>query len=156
MKKIIFTVALLTSMMSLVNAQARGRAIGIRGGNGGEISFQTALGSGNRLELDLGRTGLSGGSNYYGTQITGIYQWVKSLNDLGPGFNWYAGLGGTLGFYNNRSTSNTDFGLGIVGQLGIEYNFNIPLQLAFDWRPNFYFGGHDGYDNAGFSLRYRF
>ena len=155
MKKIIFTVALLTSMMSLVNAQARGRAIGIRGGIGREISFQTAMGSGNRLELDFGSTGWNNGSNNYGTQITGIYQWVRSLSDLGPGFNWYAGLGGTLGFYKS-SQSNSPFYPGIVGQLGIEYNFSIPLQLAFDWRPNFYFASYDGYGNSGFSLRYRF
>ena len=155
MKKLALTIALLVFTLCVTNAQVKGKSIGIRGGMGGELSFQTAMGSANRLEIDLGRTNLNSASNYSGTQLTGIYQWVWTLDELGPGFNWYAGCGGTLGMYSNNS--NSEFGLGIVGQLGLEYNFNVPLQVAFDWRPNFYLDSkHEGYGNSALSLRYRF
>jgi hypothetical protein len=97
MKKTILTIALLVSALCIANAQVKGKSIGIRGGMGGELSFQTAMGSVNRLEIDLGSTSFNSASNYSGTQLTGIYQWVWALDELGPGFNWYAGFGGTLG-----------------------------------------------------------
>ena len=155
MKKTVFTIALLICVVCFTNAQVKGKSIGIRGGMGGELSFQTAMGTANRLEIDLGNTSFNSATNYSGTQLTGIYQWAWALDELGPGFDWYAGFGGTLGSYSNNSKS--EFGLGLVGQLGLEYNFNLPLQIAFDWRPNFYLGNnHDGYSNSALSLRYRF
>lgn len=155
MKKTVLSIALLISALCFTNAQVKGKSFGIRGGMGSELSFQTPMGNANRLEIDGGRTNLNSATNYSGIQLTGIYQWVWTLDEVGPGFNWYAGCGGTLGTYSNNS--NSEFGLGIVGQLGLEYNFNVPLQVAFDWRPNFYLDNkHEGYGNSALSLRYRF
>ncbi len=151
MKKMFMIAALVIGFASVSNAQVDGNAIGIRFGNGGEISYQHALGSANRLELDLG-FGPWRHSNVY---LSGAYQWVWDLSELAIGFNWYAGVGGAVGF-------GETLGLGVLGQVGIEYNFNIPIQLSLDWRPifnitNSYVGqGSFGYDGVALGVRYRF
>jgi len=152
MKKMILTLVLTASIIGALSAQKN--AIGLRFGNGGEISFQTALGSANRLELDLGLNSWNNNSNYSGFGLTGVYQWVFGL---GSGFNWYAGLGPQIGSWNSNNYSG--FALGIVGQVGLEYNFKVPLQLSLDYRPGWYvapsnYGGI--YDGVALGLRYKF
>lgn len=148
MRKIIFVLALSLSFVSAMNAQVAGKAIGVRFANefnGGELTFQTPLGRANRLELDLGFNNWRYSNS--GFQLTGVYQWVWGIT---TGLNWYVGLGASAGSY----TSN--LGLGIVGQLGIEYNFNIPLQISLDWRPTIFNSYYTYYGGNGLSLRYRF
>ena len=156
MRKILFTLALVASLLGNgLNAQVKGKAIGLRLANeaqGGEISFQAPLGRANRLELDLGFNNWY--ERYYGYgpgfELTGVYQWVWGLNQIATGLNWYLGLGGTVGTYN------PDFGLGIVGQVGLEYNFKIPLQISLDWRPTIFNSYYTYYGGNGLSIRYRF
>ncbi|MDO9154600.1 MAG: hypothetical protein Q7U47_13010 [Paludibacter sp.] len=145
MKKIIVTLALLVSIACAMNAQVDGKAIGLRFGYGAELSYQHPLGNANRLELDLGLSN-------WGIALNGIYQWVWDLSALSDGFNWYAGAGAAVGFHQNF------FGVGILGQVGIEYNFNIPLQLSLDYRPGIYVlpGFHSSYDGICLGVRYRF
>lgn len=156
MKKMIIALAILVSMVGAVNAQVQGTTLGIRFANafnGGELTLQLPLGAKNRLELDLGLTNWRGSDD--GFQLTGVYQWVFGLNEIATGLNVYAGLGGSLGTYN-YSNDNSDLGLGFVGQLGIEYNFNIPLQISLDWRPTIFNTYYTYYGGNGISLRYRF
>jgi len=151
MKRFIFTLALAVSLISALSAQVEGKAIGVRFANefnGGELTFQTALSHSNRLELDLGLNHWSDTNS--GIQLTGVYQWVWGLNDVATGLNWYAGLGASVGNY----TSN--LGVGFVGQLGLEYNFNIPLQISLDWRPTLFNSYYTYYGGNGLSIRYRF
>lgn len=161
MKKIIFALALVVSFVSAANAQVSEKAIGLRlsngFGNSAEISYQHPLGSANRLEGDLGI-----GSN--GLYLTGIYQWVWDLSTLADGFNWYAGVGANLGIWNsNNNYYNNHYSgvsLGVAGQVGIEYNFAIPLQLSLDYRPIINLAPsllQSGfYDGVALSVRYRF
>jgi len=150
MKKTILTLALALSFVSALTAQADSKAIGLRLGYGAELSYQQPLGNVNRLELDLGW-------NYYGFGLSGVYQWVWNISESSPGFKWYAGVGAGLGSYHYSSTLNS-LGIGILGQIGIEYNFNIPLQLSLDYRPGIFiipaFWG--SYDGICLSARYRF
>jgi len=150
MKRMFIVAALVIGFASMASAQVDGRAIGIRFGNGGEISYQHPLGNANRLELDLG----FGSWAYGGMYLSGAYQWVWDLSDLGDGFNWYAGFGGAVGI-------NNGLGLGVLGQVGIEYNFNIPLHLSLDWRPTFHILSSStlsrfGYDGIALGVRYKF
>lgn len=153
MKKIIFVLALMMSMSEAISAQDMGKTIGIRFGYGGEISYQQPLGDANRLELDLGL-------NQYGFGLYGIYQWVWDLSSLADGFNWYAGVGGSIGsfYFGNSLVNNRNFNVGLVGQVGLEYNFDIPLQLSLDYRPVFYFlnGIEPTYNGICLAARYRF
>jgi len=160
MKKMFLTLALVVSMVGALSAQNEKNAIGLRFGNGGEISFQTALGSANRLELDLGLNSWNNNSGYSGFGLSGIYQWVWNLDGLAPGFKWYAGLGPQLGSWSgNANTNYQGFALGLAGQIGLEYNFNIPLQLSLDYRPSWYIlpGSYGGaYDGIALGVRYKF
>jgi hypothetical protein len=147
MKKTIIILAAIFCFAFAANAQPR--AIGIRGGYGAEFSYQHSLGD-NFVEADLGWT-------YHGTWLTGIYDFLFPIQD---GFNFYAGPGARIGAYSYKDDNrenHSGFDLGIAGQVGIEYNFNIPLQLSLDWRPAFTFIDSD-FDYFGLSLgvRYRF
>ena len=92
-------------------------------------------------------------------RLTGMYHWV---NNISGGFNWFAGLGGQVGLYEDRNNRNNDgTTLGVGAQLGIEYDFNgdgAPIQLGLDTRPIWRFvGGTDGLGYGGaFSLRFTF
>ncbi|QTD37064.1 hypothetical protein JL193_13180 [Polaribacter batillariae] len=159
MKKTLLIIGLLVAGAFSANAQSISKnAIGLRIGDndgfGGEISYQRALGSNNRLEIDLG---LRDNKNYDGFKATGIYQWVWNIDG---GFNWYAGVGGGLGNYSGKG--NNDFSETFVfaaGDIGIEYNFpTAPILLSLDLRPEFGFGNNfNDYDNdIAFSIRYQF
>lgn len=125
-------------------------AIGLRLGDsdgfGTEITYQRALGLNNRMELDLGWVNRD---RYDAFRLTGLYQWVWNIEG---GFNWYLGAGAGIGSRDfNDSTNNDDgfFGL-IAGDVGIEYNFNFPLLLSLDFRPEL---GFDDYsDDLGFDI----
>ncbi len=145
MKKIILSLALAVVAISFANAQDN--AIGIKAGYGVDLSFQKGLGS-NRLELNLGLNSLDNKV----VALNGLYQWMFDLSQLADGFNWYAGAGATVGF------GNDNFWLGAAGNIGIEYNFDFPLQLALDWTPTLWIvpDVDFGYDGIKLGIRYKF
>ena len=160
MKKVILTAIMLIGLAFASNAQeisknALGLRLGDNDGFGGEISYQRALGSNNRLELDLGWRN----SKYYDSyKLVGLYQWVWNIEG---GFNWYAGVGGGLGSYSvDGPGDNSGSYFLAAGDIGVEYNFDIPLMLSLDIRPEFYFGDEFRRDNYGsdvaLSIRYQF
>ena len=146
MKKILVCAMLAVASIGFMNAQQVQNAIGIKFGDGGEISYQHALGSANRLEVNLGTHSLNWGGSTAGVRsnsvfLTGIYQWVWDLSQLADGFQWYAGVGAWCGLHTTRvtvagnTTSDSSVSVAVVGNIGIEYNFDFPLQLALDWTP---------------------
>lgn len=142
MKKFIMVIAAVLCLSSAAFAQSR--ALGVRATYGAELSYQHSIGS-NFVEADLGWFN-------HGFYLTGVYDFVFASEG---NFNFYAGPGAAVGFYNDSETSGIN--LGIAGQLGLEYNFNIPLQLSLDWRPvfNFIHGGF-GWEGIALGIRYRF
>jgi len=88
-------------------------------------------------------------------KLNGLYQWVWPLEQ---GFNWYAGVGGGLGTYSNSNSGSGTF-IFAAGDIGIEYNFDFPLQASLDLRPeiggNGYFENSYGTDIA-LGIRYKF
>ncbi|PQJ74997.1 hypothetical protein [Polaribacter gangjinensis] len=148
MKKIIFALGfILACSLTLTAQEISENAIGLRfgGGNGvgGEISYQKALGSSNRLEIDLGLA-----NEFTNFKATGLYQWVWNLEDR---FNWYAGVGGGL-------VSAGGTGIYAAGVIGIEYNFKAPILLSIDYRPEVgVAGGLNGLESdIALSVRYQF
>jgi opacity protein-like surface antigen len=171
MKKHILTAVMLMGLAFTAQAQdipknALGLRIGDNDGFGGEISYQRGLGDNNRLELDLG---WRDSRNYDGMKLAGLYQWVWNIDG---GFNWYAGVGGGLGTWKfNKNPGpgwdGDDSGTFafVAGDIGIEYQFDIPLQLSLDLRPELYFGDDrndfdNDYNNFGpdlaLGIRYTF
>ncbi|MDC1229992.1 hypothetical protein N8Z45_00480 [bacterium] len=151
MKKLILTTfAILIAIVSVNAQEIADHAIGLRiadnNGFGTEITYQRALSGNNRLELDLGWRSYNSENGF---KLAGIYQWVWELEG---DFNWYAGAGGGIGSVNKAFVF-------VAGNVGIEYNFDIPLQLSLDFRPEINLGNvfddNLGFD-VGLGIRYKF
>lgn len=138
-----------------ISKNALGLRLGSNDGFGTEISYQARLSSKNRLELDLG---WRSNKNFDAIKLAGIYQWVWNIEG---GFNWYAGVGGGLGTwsYDDKTIDNGTFAF-VAGDLGIEYNFDFPLQVSLDIRPEFNLNSNNGGENYGtdiaLGVRYKF
>lgn len=146
MKRLLIAIALLLTTATIA---AQPRSIGLRAAWGIEASYQHSFNSPNFLEVDLGLTGYN-----HGFYLSGIYDFIfTSVKD----FNFYAGPGISLGFYN-KADNKSGFGFAVVGQIGGEYNFRFPLTLSIDWRPGIHFGDGTRFLWQGFavSARYRF
>ncbi|WP_430411746.1 outer membrane protein [Kordia sp.] len=110
-----------------LSKNALGLRIGDNDGLGAEITYQRMLNESNRLEFDLG---FRNSNDVEAFKLVGLYQWVRPLDG---NFNWYLGAGAGVGSY---STPGDDGSFALVaGNAGIEYNFNIPLLLSLDVRP---------------------
>ena len=138
-----------------ISPNAIGLRLGDSNGFGTEISYQRALSDNNRLEFDLG---WRSGNNYDGFKLAGLYQWVWNLDG---NFNWYVGAGGGLGSYGYDDPAFDDETfLFAAGDIGIEYNFDIPLQISLDFRPELGFGDYKYSDDLdfdiGLGIRYQF
>ncbi|MBW3518581.1 hypothetical protein [Flavobacterium sp. NKUCC04_CG] len=162
MKKVILTAILgFTTVLSIQAQEISKNALGLRfsdnDGFGTEISYQRALQKNNRLEFDLG---WRSNHDFKAFKVVGLYEWVWNIEG---GFNWYAGVGAGIGSwkYKGKYHKNLDsgsFGL-VTGTVGIEYNFDIPLQISLDFRPEMYFNDdyRDGIQSDfGLAIRYKF
>lgn len=140
MKKIIILAAAILGFA--VAASAQPKALGLRIGYGADLSYQHTLGGANFIEADLGL------ESFKSLNIAATYNFM--IAQFGDGFGFYAGPGIGLGFAEKLR-------VGIAGQVGLEYNFNAPVQLSLDVRPYFDFVGAGlvgWYPHLG--IRYRF
>lgn len=136
---------------------ALGLRLGGGDGFGAEVSYQRGLGQNNRMEFDLG---WRNDSSFDAFKITALYQWVWNIDG---GFNWYAGAGGGVGSVNDNRRDYDDGGafVFLAGDIGIEYDFDIPLIISLDLRPEIGFLGDDSPVNNfspdfALGLRYQF
>ena len=162
MKKVILSAFMLFGIAFSSHAQdisknAIGLRLGDNDGFGTEISYQRGLSTNNRLELDLG---WRNSNDVDAIKLAGLYQWVWNID---KGLNWYAGAGGGLGSWSYSNDGQKDNGtfLFIAGDLGIEYNFDFPLQLSLDIRPEIYLISNDYRENnfgpdLALGVRYKF
>jgi len=144
MRKLILTTVVIISGLFCVQAQkisdnALGLRLGDNDGFGGEISYQKAFKANNRLEFDLG---WRNSKDVDAIKLVGLYQWVWNIDG---GFNWYAGAGAGLGTWSYNINGNKDSGVYALaaGDIGIEYNFDFPLQISLDFRPELYLNSND-------------
>ncbi len=161
MKKIFLLLIALIGFTFTINAQhiadnALGLRLGDSDGFGAEISYQLGIRDNNRLEFGLG---WRDGKNYSAIRVVGLYQWVWTLDG---NFNWYTGVGGGFASYSLDNVApgadDSDTSLFIAGNIGIEYDFDIPLLISLDFRPEFGFGNiNDDLDfDIALGLRYQF
>ncbi|SFW49204.1 hypothetical protein [Cellulophaga fucicola] len=156
MKKILGLFSILALTVCSMQAQSISEnAIGLRLGDndgfGGEISYQRHLSDNNRLEFDLG---WRDSNNVDAFKLVGLYQWVMPLDG---NFNWFVGAGAGLGSFDTGENDGT-FAL-VAGDIGIEYNFDFPLILSLDMRPEL--GFNDEYSDdldldIALGIRYQF
>ena len=161
MKKVILSFVLLVGIsLSMSSQKISKNAIGFRLGSndgfGGELSYQRKLANDHRLEFDLG---WRNSNDFAAFKLAGLYQWTWEIDN---GFNWYAGVGGGIGTWSFDNKYNKDNGtfLFAAGDIGIEYNFDIPLQISLDFRPELYVNSgvyRNGVgSDIGLGLRYKF
>ena len=142
-----------------ISKNAIGIRVGDNDGLGTELNYQRGLSDNNRLEFGLQ---LNGNNNVSVIKATALYEWVWNIDG---GFNWYAGVGGGLGSVNfddddfpDNNGPDDDIFLFAAGTVGVEYNFDFPLLLSLDVRPEFGFG--DFRNDLGFDfalgIRYQF
>lgn len=125
MKKII---AIAASMLCIVAvASAQPRALGIRGGWGAQLSYEHSMGSENFLEAELG---------LYGNDclhVEALYNYIFAGGGTSIGdWNAYWGWGAAAGLYTGE---NGGMNVAAAAQIGVEFNFSIPIQLSLDLRP---------------------
>lgn len=138
-----------TTTQELINkgkaayASSSPRAIGLRLGYGVSLTYQQQV-SANMVSIDIDAPAFSG----VGAAVT--YDWLNPFNTQIPWakrgcWNWYlgAGLGASVNFSshsypieeNTRHSNTTMIGSGVVGRIGVEYEFWFPMQLALEYRP---------------------
>ena len=161
MKKVILFGLLAIGIACAAHSQRVSKhALGVRIGDddgfdslGAEISYQLGLFSSNRLEFDLG---IRSGEGYDAFKVVGLFQWVMPLD---RSFHWYVGVGPGIGSVSYDGGGSNSFAL-VAGDIGIEYNFRIPILLSLDLRPELGFGDDaygDGFDfDLGIGIRYQF
>lgn len=156
MKTLLTSIIVIFALTLSVQAQeisknALGLRLGDNNGFGAEISYQRYLSKNNRIEFDLG---WRDSNNVEAFKLISLFQWVMNIDG---GFNWYLGAGGGFGAFNTEEL-NGSYGLA-AGNVGIEYNFDIPLLLSLDFRPelgfNNNFNNNVDYDIA-LGIRYQF
>jgi hypothetical protein len=159
MKRMI--VALVGLVVLGAAAAAQPRAIGVRAGWSGELSFQYTTKDFQFLEVDLGS--VNWGENYNGFKATATYNFIFSQPQWTPRgeWAWYAGVGPMLGVAHVLGHHRDKDGeyeppynyflLCAAPVFGLEYTFWFPLQLSVDIRPPFGFSFGRG-DYRGFYL----
>ncbi|WP_340073673.1 hypothetical protein [Leptobacterium sp. I13] len=139
-----------------ISKNALGLRLGDGDGFGAELNYQRGIGENNRLEFGLG---WRDEDNFDAFRLTGLYQWVFLLEN---NFNWYVGAGGGFGNVDFDTGfmggDDSEFFIFVAGDIGIEYNFDIPLLISLDFRPEI--GFKDYNDDLGFDIalgiRYQF
>jgi hypothetical protein len=157
MKKLIFALTLFLATSVAVKAQDYSTGIGVRGGLSSGLTVKHFIGSNKAIEGLLS-------SRWRGFHITGLYEIHARAFDT-PRLNWYYGVGGHVGFWDDydRHPWFDDDGahtvVGVDGIIGIEYNIvDIPFNISLDWKPSIDIIG-DFYpwaDEVALSIRYIF
>ena len=82
--------------------------------------------------------------------VGGYFDWMFALSGGPTGLKFYPGVGPEFFFEDS-------FDFHVAGDFGVEYSFDFPLTIGFDWRPGFKVT--EGFDfktsNWGFSARFR-
>ncbi len=155
----LFLFATIVASAQDISEHALGLRLGDSDGFGAEISYQKSIGRYNRAEFNLG---WRDSRQFDAFKLSGVYQWVHQLDG---NFNWYYGVGGGLGSVEFEPVPNGDDNDGLfvfaAGDIGVEYNFDIPLLLSLDFRPEIGILGYDGFDNdfdfdIALGIRYQF
>jgi len=161
MKKLCTLVFVLLGLMGFSQEQdifdnAIGLRLGDSDGFGTEISYQRRLGDSHRLEFNLG---WRNGNDYSALRAVGLYQWVNAID---TNFNWYYGAGGGIASYSidnvPAGSDDNNTSLFVAGDIGIEYNFQIPIIISLDFRPELGFGdfNNDLDFDIAVGIRYQF
>ena len=154
MKRLIFIIIL--SVLTAC-AYAQPRAMGLRvGATGLEASYEHSMSPVQFIQGDLGMDFGYNVNGRPGVRATAVYNFIWARPNWTTQGSWaiYAGPGLSLGFVDDQvpyeigdailGHYDNGFMIGVVGQVGVEYTFRFPLQLALEVRPCFGLHVNDG------------
>ncbi|HID40291.1 MAG TPA: outer membrane insertion C- signal [Calditrichaeota bacterium] len=140
MKRIFTISAMIFLLGSSLSAQELGIRFGV--GTGGNVAVDGVFGIGDWSRIH--------GDVTFGNGVGIDLLWNFVYKQLGEeAFNWYAGVGPFFWI-------GDPFGLGVAGEIGIEYQFKFPISLSLDWRPSFRIIENTDFDFGGFGLNIRY
>lgn len=155
MKKTILTILMIAA--AIATAAAQPRAAGIRiGATGLDASYQHTINKSQFVGADLGLDFGYNANGLSGVKATATYNFIWARPAWTNRGTWgiYSGPGISLGFVNDImpytigdvTTGYLDGGFmfAIAAQVGLEYTFWFPLQLAAEIRPLFGLHANDG------------
>lgn len=154
MKKSIF-ILILSALAACAYAQPRSMGLRI-GATGMEASFEHSMSPAQFIQGDLGMDFGYNVNGRPGVKATAIYNFIWARPNWTTQGSWaiYAGPGLSLGFVDDQvpyvigdvilGHYDNGFMIGVVGQVGVEYTFRFPLQLALEVRPCFGLHVNDG------------
>ena len=152
---LIVFMALFAGAMCTVNAQTPYKnGIGVSGGNMQALTFKTFGGNHFAFQLDLGTKIIATNGRFKNMDLKGVSFWTLELNPnfifegrLGGGLYGLVGLGASIGYDWNYMPyrgmfldwyQRSDYGkCGANGIFGLEYKFNAPVAMQFDFRPGY-------------------
>lgn len=147
--------ALLLTVLSSVSAQNYKTGIGARVGFFNGLTVKHFLSPNNAVEGILN-------FRWDGVIITGLYEWQTPLPNA-RGFDYYLGLGGHIGFFDDYEWDDDDDDddrstvVGVDLIIGLEYTFpSAPFTIGLDYKPAFNFIGDNHIWADGFALNLRF
>jgi hypothetical protein len=149
MKKIILTLILAVSIITLASAQDYKTGIGLRGGTSWGLTLKHFVGQKAAFEGILYGYG-------NGFHVAGLYEIHNTAFNVDH-LKWYYGAGAHLGTWDNNTNNN--FVLGVDGILGIEYSFSeAPISIGLDWNPYINLVGNTEFvpNSGALSIRYIF
>jgi hypothetical protein len=130
-------------------------AIGIRGAPAAGLTIKGFLGERAAVEGILS-------TRWEGFNVTILYEMHQTAFGT-ANWNFYYGIGGHLGFWDDNPDhpwfdDDADYVvLGVDGIIGLEYTFDaIPFNLSLDWKPAFNLVSYSGFwlDEVGLSVRF--
>lgn len=151
MKRIILTISIILSAAAIAAGQPRSAGIRL-GATGLDAAYQHTMNANQFIEGNIGLDFGYNANGKAGFKATAIYNFVWARPAWTQQGTWalYAGPGLSLGFVDDmvpyeigdaiQGYYDNGFMLALAGQVGIEYNFDFPLQISIDIRP--YFGMH--------------
>lgn len=155
MKRNLLIVAILAVTMGLcskVNAQAYTHSIGGNVGNMQAVSYKTFITNHFAIQVDLGTKITLGAGRHWNAEIwdlelnpnfmyeghftKGLYGFIGGGVSLGYNWNiWGAHYNWVGHHWGSRTCDNGKFGANAI--MGLEYKFNAPVTLQFDFRPGY-------------------
>lgn len=141
MKKIVILALIIFGVISVSNAQEVGVRFGDVTGGNVAIDGVFSLGEFTRVHADVS----------FGDGLGIDALWDFLYRPLGEeAFYWYVGAG-------PYTFIGSDFKLGAVGEIGLEYHFNeVPLAIGADWRPYLEIIDNTSFGANSFGLNVRF
>ena len=143
MKRILLALAAVVAFSFVAVAQPR--AVGLRAGNYGvDVSYENYAGEFDFLEFELG---LDDAFNTNAFHFDGVYNIMIAQPDWSAYGQW--------GIYAGPLVY-----AGLLGNVGLEYIFDFPLQFSLSLRPRLMFGDgkirRNGLLTLGLGVRYMF